>query len=151
MGDLMQEKNLNIEKVNEISKLKQEPEWMTEFRVNAYNNFVNTPNPIFGTELNIDFSIINYYKKITDKVHNSWEDVPTSVKDTFDKIGLPEAEQKYLAGVGAQFESEVIYHNMLKELEDKNVIFTSIEVAMKKYPELVKKYFGKTRGTFLDV
>ena len=142
MGDLMQEKNLNIEKVKEISKLKQEPEWMTEFRVNAYNTFVNTPNPIFGPELNIDFSIINYYKKITDKVHNSWEDVPTSVKDTFDKIGLPEAEQKYLAGVGAQFESEVIYHHMLKELEDKNVIFCDTDTALKQYPELFKEYFN---------
>ncbi len=138
----MQEKNLSIDKVKEISKLKNEPKWMTEFRVQAYQKFLDTPNPIFGPELNIDFSIINYYKRVSDKVHNKWEDIPTYVKDTFDKIGLPEAEQKYLAGVGAQYESEVIYHHMLKELEDKNIIFCDTDTALKKYPDLFKEYFN---------
>ena len=138
----MKSESLSIEKVKEISKLKNEPKWMTEFRVNSYKKFIELPNPIFGPELKIDFSIINYYKKMTDKVHNTWEDVPNDIKDTFDKIGLPEAEQKYLAGVGAQFESEVIYHHMLKELEDKNIIFCDTDTALKKYPDLFKEYFN---------
>ena len=138
----MEEKKLNIDKVIEISKIKNEPEWMTDFRVKAYEKFMELPNPLFGPELKIDFSIINYYKRITDKVHTSWDDVPTDVKDTFNKIGLPEAEQKYLAGVGAQYDSEVIYHHMLEELEEKNVIFCDTDTALKKYPELFKEYFN---------
>ena len=138
----MQNENLNVEKVKEISRLKNEPEWMTAFRVNAYQKFTELSNPSFGPELPIDFSIINYYKKISDKVHNKWEDIPIDIKETFDKIGLPEAEQKYLAGVGAQVESEVIYHHMLQELEDKNIIFCDTDTALKQYPELFKEYFN---------
>ena len=97
-------KNLNIEKIKEISKIKKEPSWMTDFRINAFNAFENLSNPKFGPELKIDFDIINYYKKMDDKIHNNWNDVPKDIKDTFDKIGLPEAE-KYLSGVHAQYES----------------------------------------------
>lgn len=135
-------RNINEEKVLEISKIKQEPKWMTEFRINAYKKFEELANPKFGPELKIDFDIINYYKKIDDKIHNNWEDVPTEAKETFCKIGLPDAEKKYLAGVGAQYESEVIYHNMIKELEEKNIIFCDTDTALKKYPELFKEYFN---------
>lgn len=134
--------DIDISKVEEISKIKNEPKWMTDFRVNAFKKFLELPNPHFGPELKIDFSIINYYKKIDDKIHSNWNELPSDIKNTFDKIGLPEAEKKYLAGVGAQYESEVIYHNMIKELEDKNVIFCDTDTALKKYPDLFKKYFN---------
>lgn len=135
--------DIDISKVRQISKLKKEPKWMTEFRVNAYKKFSELKNPIFGPEIKLDFSIINYYKKMDDKIHNNWDDVPQDIKDTFDKIGLPEAEKKYLAGVGAQYESEAIYHNMIKELEEKNIIFCDTDTALKKYPDIFKEYFNK--------
>ena len=135
-------KNLNIEKIKEISKIKKEPSWMTDFRINAFNAFENLSNPKFGPELKIDFDIINYYKKMDDKIHNNWNDVPKDIKDTFDKIGLPEAEKKYLSGVHDQYESEGIYSNMLKELEEKNIIFCDTDTALKKYPHLFKEYFN---------
>ena len=135
-------KNIDENKVIEISNIKQEPDWMKEFRLNAYKKFKELNNPKFGPELKIDFDIINYYKKIDDKIYDKWENVPTEARETFCKIGLPDAEKKYLAGVGAQFESEVIYHNMIQELEDKNVIFCDTDTALKKYPELFKEYFN---------
>ena len=134
--------SINLKKVKEISKIKNEPKWMTDFRVNSYKKFEELSNPNFGPELKIDFDIINYYKKLDDKIHNSWEEVPKDIKDTFDKIGLPEAEKKYLSGVHAQYESEGIYSNMLKELEEKNIIFCDTDTALKKYPELFKEYFN---------
>lgn len=136
-------KNIDENKVIEISNIKQEPDWMKEFRLNAYKKFKELNNPKFGPELKIDFDIITYYKKIDDKIYDKWENVPTEARETFCKIGLPDAEKKYLAGVGAQFESEVIYHNMIQELEDKNVIFCDTDTALKKYPELFKEYFNK--------
>jgi len=135
-------KGLDREKVIEISKAKQEPKWMLDFRLQAFATFEKLENPTFGPKLNIDFNDIEFYKKVTDTISNKWEDVPKDVKQIFDKIGLPEAEQKYLAGVGAQFESEVIYHNMLQELEDKNIIFCDTDTALKKYPDLFKEYFN---------
>lgn len=115
---------------------------MQDFRVNAYKKFEELNNPKFGPELKIDFDIITYYKKIDDKVHNNWEDVPLEAQKTFCEIGLPEAERKYLAGVGAQYESEVIYHNMIKELEEKNVIFCDTDTALREYPDLFKECFN---------
>lgn len=139
----MKDTGINERVVREISKVKKEPKWMTDFRVKSFKTFDKMSNPNFGPELNIDFSSIHYYKRATDKIENSWDDVPQDIKDTFDKIGLPEAEQKYLSGVGAQYESEVVYHNMIKELEDKNIIFCDTDTALKKYPEIFKKYFNK--------
>ena len=136
-------KGINSEIVKSISKQKGEPKWMTDFRLKSYETFSLTPNPSFGPDLDINFSDITYYKKVTDKVENSWDDVPDDVKNTFDKLGIPEAEKKYLAGVGAQYESEVVYHNMIKEFEDKNVIFCDTDTALKKYPEIFKEYFNK--------
>ncbi len=137
----MKEKGINKSKVIEISKLKNEPKWMRDFRVNSYNTFSELANPSFGPELNVDFDDITYYKKVGEN-SRSWEDVPKDIKDTFNKLGLIEAEQKYLAGVGAQVESEAIYHNMLKELTDKNVIFCDTDTALREYPKLFKKYFN---------
>lgn len=139
---IFMKKSIDENKVIEISGIKGEPSWMQEFRLNSYKKFMELNNPKFGPELKIDFDLINYYKKIDDKVYNDWDNVPTEARETFCKIGLPDAEKKYLAGVGAQFESEVIYHNMIQELEDKNVIFCDTDTALKKYPDLFKEYFN---------
>ena len=138
----MSRKGINKTKVIEISKIKNEPKWMREFRINSYECFKNLYNPCFGPELKINFDDITYYKKIGER-KNDWNKVPKEVKDTFNKLGIIEAEQKYLAGVGAQVESESIYHNMLKELVEKNVVFCDTDTALKEYPELFKKYFNK--------
>ena len=135
-------KSINEKKVIEISTIKNEPKWMQEFRLNSYKKFTELSNPTFGPELKIDFDIINYYKKINDRIHNKWDELPSYVQQTFDEIGLPDAEKKYLAGVKAQYESEVIYHNMLKELEEKNVVFCDTDTALKKYPDIFKEYFN---------
>ena len=134
--------SLSEEKVREISKIKNEPSWMTDFRVMSYKKFQELDNPSFGPKIDIDFNIINYYKRMNDKVEKDWNKVSCSIKDTFDKIGLIESEKKYLDGVGAQFESEVVYHNMIKELEDKHVIFLDTDTALKEHPDLFKKYFN---------
>ena len=137
------EYGLDINKINYISSNKREPKWMNEFRLNAYEKFKNISSPKFGPDLKIDYDKINYYKTIGNDIAKSWDDVPKEIKDTFDKLGLPEAEQKYLSGVGAQFESEVVYHNMIKELEDKNIIFCDTDTALKKHEDLFKKYFNQ--------
>ena len=133
---------LTVEKVKEISKLKNEPKWMTNFRVAACQKFLELDNPKFGPELNIDFDSINYYKKAS-SLKTNWEDVDKDIKETFDDIGLIDAEKKYLDGVGAQFDSEAVYHNMLKEVEEKNVFFCDTDTALKKYPDIFKKYFNE--------
>ena len=135
-------KGINKSRVIEISKIKKEPKWMMDFRINSYLKFEELLNPSFGPELQIDFDDITYYKKVGDS-QNDWNKVPKDIKDTFNKLGIIEAEQKYLAGIGAQVESEVIYHNMLKELVEKNVIFCDTDTALRKYPELFEKYFNK--------
>lgn len=136
-------KGLNEDVIREISKLKNEPEWMLEFRLKAYKLFKQLPLPSFGPDLsNLDFDSFTYFIRPTEKVENSWEKVPEKIKETFDKLGIPEAEQKYLAGVSTQYESEVVYHNMLKEVQDKGVIFLDTDSALKACPELFKKYFN---------
>lgn len=135
-------KGINEENVSKISKLKKEPKWMHDFRVQSYHKFSELSQPLFGPDLKIDFDSITYFRKITDRVENSWDKIPTDIKDTFNKLGLPEAEQKYLAGIGAQYESEVVYHNMIKKLEDKNIIFCDTDTALKKYPEIFQEYFN---------
>ena len=134
---------LSEERVREISKIKEEPKWMTDFRVQAYKCFKEASNPNFGPELKIDFDSINYYKRVSPRVEDDWNNVACNIKNTFDKIGLIEAEKKYLDGTAAQYESEVVYHNMIKELEEKNVIFCSTDDALKKHPDIFKKYFNK--------
>ncbi len=136
-------KGLNEDVIREISKLKKEPEWMLEFRLKAYQTFKKLPLPSFGPDLsNLDFDSFTYFIRPSEKVENTWDKVPTKIKETFDKLGIPEAEQKYLAGVSTQYESEVVYHNMLKEVRDKGVIFLDTDSALKACPELFKKYFG---------
>lgn len=133
---------LDIDKIREISKIKNEPEWMLEFRLKSFEKFKELSNPIFGPELKIDFDIINYYKRVSDKIAHNWNDVDKDIKNTFDKIGLPDAERKYLDGIHAQYESEAIYHNMIKELEDKNVIFCDTDTGLREHPEIFKEYFN---------
>ena len=139
---ITKEKGINKDKIIEISSIKNEPKWMMDFRLNAYEKFEELKNPNFGPELKINFNDINYYKRIDDKKYDDWNSVPNEARETFNKLGLPDAERKYLAGIGAQFDSEVIYHNMLKEIEEKNVIFCDTDTALKKYPKIFKEYFN---------
>src|SRR3989344_5502856 len=136
-------KGLTKELIEEISKMKQEPEWMLKFRLKSFEEFKKRPMPQWGANLNvIDFENIHYYVKPSDKSETNWDDVPSYIKDTFNKLGIPEAEQKFLGGVGAQYESELVYHKIRKDLEDKGVIFLGMDDGLKEYPEIVKKYFG---------
>src|SRR5574344_1286301 len=136
-------KGLSEEVVREISKLKNEPGWMLEFRLKAYKAFIELPMPSFGPNLSsLDFSSYTYFIRPSQKVEKDWDKVPETIKNTFQKLGIPEAEQKYLSGVTTQYESEAVYHNMLKEVEDKGVIFLSTDQALKMYPDIVKKYFN---------
>ena len=136
-------KGLTEEVVRAISKLKNEPEWMLEFRLKALKAFNELPLPSFGPDLSsLDFNSYTYFIRPSEKVEKSWDEVPETIRNTFDKLGIPEAEQKYLAGVSTQYESEAVYHNMLKEVEDKGVIFLDTDTALKTCPELFKKYFN---------
>ena len=137
-------KGLNEEVVRTISKLKGEPEWMLEYRLKAYKKFMEMPLPSFGPDLSfLNFADYTYFIKSSKGVEKSWEEVPEAIKDTFDKLGIPEAEKKFLAGVSTQFESEVVYHNTIKELEDLGVIFCDTDTALRLYPDIFKEYFGK--------
>ena len=137
-------KGLNEDVIRTISKLKNEPDWMLEFRLKSYQSFLKQENPSWGPDLSaIDFDDYTYFIRSSKKTENDWHEVPEAIKDTFDKLGIPEAEQKYLAGVSTQFESEVVYHNTMVELERLGVIFCDTDTAVREYPELVKKYFGK--------
>ncbi|WP_373470616.1 Fe-S cluster assembly protein SufB [Carnobacterium alterfunditum] len=129
--------------VREISNRKQEPDWMLDYRLRAYDHFTKRPMPEWGANLSeIDFDDITYYKTVSNQPERSWEDVPDKIKETFERIGIPEAERKYLAGAGAQYESEVVYHNMKEEFEKLGIVFTDTDSALKEYPEIFKEYFG---------
>lgn len=137
------EKGLNEKIVASISKMKNEPEWMTEFRLKSYKIFLEKKMPTWGGDLSkIKFDDIYYYIKPTQNQVNSWEELPSEIKETYDRIGVPEAEKKFLAGVSAQYESEVVYESINKELNKQGVIFCDMDTAVKKYPEIVKEYFG---------
>ena len=130
--------------IKEISNIKNEPEWMKDFRLQSFEYFLKISNPKWGPDLSkINFDDYTYYIKSTNKTENEWEEVPESIKQTFEKIGIPEAERKYFSGASAQFESEVVYHKNLQELESLGVIFTDTDTALKKYPDLFKEYFSK--------
>ena len=136
-------KGINHEIVAQISKMKGEPQWMTDFRLKALDIFLKKPMPTWGADLSgIDFDDIYYYIKPAADSATSWDDVSPEVKNTFDKLGIPEAEQKFLAGVGAQYESEMIYHSVRKDLEDKGVIFLSMDDGLRDHPDIVKEYLG---------
>src|SRR5438067_4444102 len=136
-------KGLSAEVVEGISHFKGEPEWMTKLRLKAYRHFEARPMPTWGANLApIDFQDIYYYIAPTDKAVQSWDDVPDYIRRTYDKLGIPEAEKKYLAGVGGQYDSEVVYHNIRADLEKMGVIFMGTDQALKEYPEIFKEYFG---------
>jgi Fe-S cluster assembly protein SufB len=140
----LSKKGLSRETVESISKMKNEPKWMLDFRLRSYDIFMKKPMPNWGGDLSkIDFQNIYYYAKASEKTERNWDDVPEDVKKTFDKLGIPEAEKKFLAGVGAQYESEVVYHNLREDLEKQGVIFLDTDTALKEQPEIFKKYFGK--------
>src|SRR3972149_5826305 len=137
------QRGLSREVVENISRMKGEPQWMLEFRLKALAHYMTRPMPTWGPELNdLDLDNIFYYVKPTEKSEKSWDDVPDDIKRTFDKLGIPEAERKFLAGVGAQYESEMVYHSVLEHLEKQGVIFLSIEDGLKQYPALFREYFG---------
>ena len=137
-------RGLNEETIRTISEIKKEPEWMLQRRLDAYHSFLKQENPSWGPDLNgIDFDEFTYYIKPSDKQEKDWDEVPETIRETFEKLGIPEAEQKFLAGVSTQYESEVVYHNMLEEVEEKGVIFTDTDTALREHPELFKEYFGK--------
>ncbi len=136
-------KGLSEKTIRDISKSKNEPDWMLEKRLAGYGIFEQRPVPQWGPDLNgIDYEDIYYYLKPRAKNSNDWNDVPKDIKDTFDKLGVPEAERKFFAGAEAQFDSEVVYHHIKEELNKQGVIFTDMDTAVREYPELVKKYFG---------
>ena len=136
-------KGISEEIVRQISKLKKEPEWMCEKRIQAFHIFEKLSLPKWGPDLqDIDFQDFTYFRRVSNETGKSWQDVPEEVKNTFEKLGIPQAEREFLAGVTTQYESEAVYHSMLKEVEEKGVIFLDIDSALKEYPDLFKKYFG---------
>jgi Fe-S cluster assembly protein SufB len=136
-------RGLTRDTVREISGFKNEPAWMLEFRLRAYDHFVKRPMPNWGGDLGkIDFDKIVYYRKPSDREEKSWDDVPEKIKATFEKLGIPEAERKFLAGVGAQYDSEVVYHSVREELSKLGVVFMGTDQALIEYPEIFRKYFG---------
>lgn len=136
-------KGLNKKVVESISHFKHEPLWMRQFRLKSLNTFEQKKMPSWGADLSeINFDKLHYFISPTEKKFRRWEDVPKDIKDTYEKIGIPEAERKFLAGVGGQYDSEMIYHNLKKKWERQGVIFTDTDTALQKYPDIVKEYFG---------
>src|SRR5437588_6387236 len=136
-------RGINHEVVEAISAHKNEPEWMRKFRHKSLDYFLARPLPMWGGDLTqIDFENIFYYIRPTEKQAESWDDLPAEIKDTWDKLGIPEAEKKYLAGVGAQYESEVVYHKLQEDLTKKGVLFLDMDSGLREHEELVKQYFG---------
>ena len=136
-------KGLNTDIVQEMSWMKSEPDWMRNFRLKSLSRFEKRPMPNWGGDMSgIDFDNIYYYIKPTEEQVDAWEDLPDAIKDTYEKLGIPEAERKYLAGVTAQYESEVVFHRNREDLEAQGVLFCDMDTALKEYPELVKEHFG---------
>jgi Fe-S cluster assembly protein SufB len=140
-------KGISKEIVEEISHIKNEPQWMTDYRLRAFETFLKKPMPTWGVDLSsLDFSEYTYYIKPSERMGTTWDEVPETIKDTFERLGIPEAERKFLSGVSTQYESEVVYHNMLAEVEDKGVIFLDTDSALRDHPELFRKFFGTVVG-----
>lgn len=137
------EKGLTEEIVREISAKKNEPQWMLDYRLKAFEHFKNRPIPEWGADLSeLDFDEYTFYRQASDKPARTWDDVPEKIKETFERLGVPQAERAYLAGAGAQYESEVVYHNMKKQFEDIGIVFMDTDSALQEYPEIFKEYFG---------
>ncbi|GGI39013.1 Fe-S cluster assembly protein SufB [Mammaliicoccus stepanovicii] len=136
-------RGLTEEIVRKISEMKDEPQWMLDFRLKSLKQFYKMPMPMWGGDLSeLNFDEITYYVKPSERSERSWDEVPEEIKNTFDKLGIPEAEQKYLAGVSAQYESEVVYHNMEQDLEDQGIIFKDTDSALRENEELFKEHFA---------
>src|SRR3954464_13663597 len=136
-------KGLSEQVVRDISEYKSEPEWMREFRLKALEHFMQRPTPTWGGNLGqIDFDDIHYFVRASERSERSWDDVPEDVKKTFDRLGIPEAERQFLAGVGAQYESEVVYHQVNEQLEKQGVIFTDMDTALREHEDLVREYWA---------
>ncbi|HEY8776523.1 MAG TPA: Fe-S cluster assembly protein SufB [Gaiellaceae bacterium] len=136
-------KGLSLEVVESISEYKDEPQWMRDFRVKAYKHFESRPTPAWGGNLaQIDWNNIHYFVRASEKNSRDWSEVPDDIKNTFDRLGIPEAERKFLAGVGAQYESEVVYHQMNEKLEAQGVIFTDMDTALREHEDLVREYWA---------
>lgn len=136
-------KGIDAEIVRQISEIKEEPDWMLQFRLDALKIFESKPTPTWGGDIALDFQDIYYYLKPTTEQGKTWDEVPEEIKDTFEKLGIPEAERKFLSGVKAQFESEVVYGSLKEELGNQGVIFTDTDTALREHPELLREYFGK--------
>ncbi len=134
---------LTAEVVTELSHMKGEPQWMLDFRLKALDIFNKKPMPTWGGDIQLNFDEITYYTRPSEKTEGNWDDVPAEIKNTFDKLGIPEAERKFLAGVGAQYESEMVYHSVQKHLEELGVIFLSSDDGLRQYPDLFREHFGK--------
>ncbi|RSI05277.1 FeS cluster assembly protein SufB [Streptococcus sanguinis] len=136
-------KGLTEEVVREISEIKNEPQWMLDYRLRSLELFHKLPMPDFGPDLSgISFDDVIYYQKLSGDRARSWDEVPEEIKKTFDRLGIPEAEKQFLSGAVAQYESEVVYHNMKEEFAKLGIIFTDTDTAVQEYPDLVKQYFG---------
>ncbi|MGA8426871.1 MAG: Fe-S cluster assembly protein SufB, partial [Candidatus Dormiibacterota bacterium] len=137
------ERGLSAEVVADISRRKAEPAWMLEFRLKALEHFRQRPMPSWGADLSgIDFDDIYYYVRPAEEQGRSWDEVPEGIKRTFDRLGIPEAERKFLAGVSAQYESEVVYHSIREDLEKLGVLFCDCDTGLREHPEIFRKYFG---------
>jgi Fe-S cluster assembly protein SufB len=136
-------RGLDEDVIREMSWMKGEPDWMTNFRLRSYKIFQRKPMPNWGGDMSeIYFDEIYYYIKPTEGQVDAWDELPQSVKDTYEKLGIPEAERKYLAGVTAQYESEVVYHRNRDDLEAQGVLFADMDTAIREYPDIVQRYFG---------
>src|SRR3954462_8407795 len=135
---------INREIVEKISEFKSAPPWLRDFRLKALDHFLARPMPKWGSPFlaGVDFDDIHYFVRASERAERSWDDVPEDVKKTFDRLGIPEAERKFLSGVGAQYESEVVYHQVNKQLEEQGVIFLDIDTALREHEDIVKEYFA---------
>jgi Fe-S cluster assembly protein SufB len=138
------EKGLTRQTVEMISDFKSEPQWMRDFRLKAYEHFLARPQPTWGSPMlaEVDYDDIRYFVRASERAERSWDDVPEDVKKTFDRLGIPEAERKFLSGVGAQYESESVYHQVNEQLEAQGVIFMDMDTALREHEELVREYFA---------
>ena len=137
-------KGLRRELVEQISEFKDEPEWMREFRLKALEHFLSRPQPTWGSPMlaEVDYDNIHYFVRASEKSSKTWDDVPEDIKNTFDKLGIPEAERKFLSGVGAQYESEVVYHQVREDLEQQGVVFMDMDSGLREHEDLVREYFA---------
>ena len=137
-------KGLTPELVAQISEFKNEPQWMLDFRLKAYEHFISRPQPTWGSPFlaEVDYDNIHYFVRASEKSSTTWDDVPEDIKNTFDKLGIPEAERKFLSGVGAQYESEVVYHQVREDLEKQGVVFMDMDSGLREHEDLVREYFA---------